>query len=217
MKKIALFVLASFLAVIASRADVLYQDTFSYSNGPTADISTNVVAGILVTNWITHSGVDDSFIKNHRLEVSTSTTYLGVTATRSGDIHRFFTNSPAWTGAQQVLYVSFIVNFTNLPTAAGAYFAHFYTNSSTFPCRIFAQTNGSVLPNTFRLAMDVGASTPPNKIYPVDLALNTDYQVVIGYNPTTGDPGGLQDDTITMWINPVSFSDAPTITSEAWV
>jgi hypothetical protein len=217
MKKIALFVLVSLLTAISSRADVLYQDTFSYSNGPAADVSTNVVAGILVTNWITHSGSDDDFIKNHRLEVSTSTAYLGVTATRSGDIHRFFTNSPAYTGVQQVLYASFIVNFTNLPTAAGAYFAHFYFSSSTFPCRIWAQTNGSVLPNTFRLGVDVGSTAPPNKIYPVDLALNTDYQVVIGYCPITGDPGGLTDDSVTMWINPVSFSDAPVTTTESFV
>ena len=150
--------------------------------------------------------------------MSSSTTYLGVTFTRSGDIHRFLsiTNGSIYTNAQQVLYASFIVNFTNLPTAAGAYFAHFYVNSSTFPCRIWAQTNGTVLPNTFRLGVDPGTTTPPNKIYPVDLALNTDYQVVIGYCPVQNDPGGLVDDSITMWINPVSFSDASVTTSDAF-
>ena len=168
------------------------------------------------TNWFNHSGNTDNIVNNHRLEVCSSSAYLGLTTTRTGDIHRFFTNSPAWTGAQQVLYASFIVNFTNLPTAAGAYFAHFYVNSSTFPCRIWAQTNGTVLPNTFRIGVDAGATAPPNKIYPVDLALNTDYQIVIGYCPVTGDPGGLQDDSVTMWINPVSFSDAPVITTEVF-
>ena len=218
MKKILALAFLLLLTMWSARADVIYQDVFSYSNGPVADVSTNVIAGVLVTNWFTHSGSDDSFVNKHRLEVSSSSTYLGVTTTRSGDVHRFLsiTNNSIYTNVQQVLYASFIVNFTNLPTAAGAYFAHFYVNSSTFPCRIWAQTNGTVLPKTFRLGVDVGATTPPNKIYPVDLALNTDYQVVIGYCPVTGDPGGLPDDSVTIWVNPVSFSDAPATTTEAF-
>jgi len=206
-----LLAVTALIAPLATKADVIYQDTFNYANGC---IETNS-SGL----WICHSPttpIKDSIVFNNRLQVCSSSAYLGVSATRQDDVHRFFTNSPAWTGAQQVLYASFIVNFTNLPTAAGAYFAHFYTNSSTFPCRIWAQTNGTVLPNTFRLGMDVGATTPPNKIYPVDLALNTDYQVVIGYCPVTSDPGGLADDSVTMWINPVSFGDAHATTTEAW-
>jgi hypothetical protein len=215
MKKLKLAALLFFssLTFMSVRADVIYQELFNYTNGLSDVVSTNVVDGILVTNWLVHSeSSDDSFINNHRLEVDTS-------PARTADIHRFFsiTNGSIYTNAQQVLYASFIVNFTNLPTAAGAYFAHFYFSSSIFPCRIWAQTNGTVLPNTFRLGIDPGATAPPNKIYPVDLALNTDYQVVVGYCPVTGDPGGLADDSVTLWINPVSFSDASVTTSDAFV
>jgi hypothetical protein len=209
MKKITALIFFSCLMAMSMRADVLIQDTFSYTNGPIADVSTNVVAGVMVTNWFTHSGSDDSFINNHRLEVSSSTTYLGVTATRSGDVHRFITNSVVTGTTHQQLFASFVVNFTNLPTGAGAYFAHFYVNSTTFPCRFWALTNGTVLPNTFRLGIEMGTVANPNKVFPVDLALNTDYQVVMGY-----DPAGL--DAATIWINPTNSSDFSMVTSDAY-
>jgi hypothetical protein len=213
MKKILAFALPLLLTALSARADLIYQDTFNYSNGLSTVTSTNVVGGVLVTNWLLHSGTADSTINNHRLEVSSTTAYLGVTATRSGDVHRLLsiTNNSPYTNAQQVLYASFIVNFTNLPMAAGAYFAHFYVNSSTFQGKLWAFTNGSVLPNTFRLGITAaGATASPNKIYPVDLALNTDYQVVLGYDPVTLD-------AMTMWINPISSSDFSITTSDNFV
>jgi hypothetical protein len=218
MKKLLAIALPMLLAVMSARADLIYQETFNYSNGLSTVTSTNVVGGVLVTNWLLHSGTADSYVNNHRLEVSSSTAYLGVTATRSGDVHRLFsiTNNCPYTNVQQVLYASFIVNFTNLPTAAGAYFAHFYYSSSIFPCRIWAMTNGTVLPNTFRIGVDPGTASPPNQVYPVDLALNTDYQIVVGYCPVTSDPGGLADDSVTLWINPVSFGDASVTTGDAF-
>ena len=209
MKRVVLITILTFLAAISVRADLIWQETFAYTNGPIADLSTNVVAGVLVTNWFTHSGNDDSFVKNRRLEVSSSTTYLGVTATRSGHVHRFITNSVVTGTTHQQLFASFMVNFTNLPTGAGAYFAHFYVNSTTFPCRFWALTNGTVLPNTFRMGIEMGSVATPNQVFPVDLALNTDYQVVIGY-----DPAGL--DAATMWINPTNSSDFSMTTSDAY-
>jgi len=217
-KTLFMAILLSFLTSLSSRADVILQDTFNYPDTiNNATMITNSSGGLWVLHSCTAPG-QGGIVKNHRLEVDTSTAYLGVTVTRTDDIHRFLsvTNGSIYTNVQQVLYASFIVNFTNLPTGSAAYFAHFYVSSSTFPCRIWAQTNGTVLPNTFRLGLDPGATTPPNKIYPVDLALNTDYQVVIGYCPVTGDPGGLVDDSVTMWINPVSFSDAHVTTSDAF-
>jgi hypothetical protein len=209
MKRVILITILTLLAVISVRADLILQEKFDYTNGPIADLSTNVVAGVLVTNWFTHSGNDDSFVNNRRLEVSSSTTYLGVTATRSGDVHRFITNSVVTGTTHQQLFASFVVNFTNLPTGAGAYFAHFYANSTTFPCRFWALTNGTVLPNTFRMGIEMGSVATPNQVFPIDLALNTDYQVVIGY-----DPAGL--DAATMWINPTSSSDLSKVTGDAY-
>src|ERR1017187_3115156 len=55
----------------------------------------------------------------------------------------------------------------------------------------------------------MGTVANPNKVFPVDLALNTDYQVVMGY-----DPAGL--DAATIWINPTNSSDFSMVTSDAY-
>jgi len=220
MKKILALTLLTLLTAIGARADVIWQETFNYSNGPTIFVSTNGNGSTTVSNWLVHStsSVLDSVVNNRRLEVCTSSAFLGQTVTRTSDIHRnFATNSGSlYTNSQQIIYVSYTVNFTNLPTALGAYFAHFGVSSSTFQGKMWAQTNGTVLPSTFRLGVSMGSSpTAATKVYPVDLALNTDYQVVLGYNPTSGNPD-LIDDSITLWINPVSPSDAPATTGDAF-
>lgn len=231
MKKLILLALASFLAVASSRADVIFQDTFNYSNGPIEVTGTNVDGS---TNWFNHSGLIDNFVNNHQLEVSSSTAYLGVTATRTGDIHRNFATTPGspYTNAQQVLYASFVVTFTNLPmtNGAGSYFAHFYVNGTTFNGKLWgtqgnagaaAPANFTGLPNTFRLGVSAAgtSSTFVNQVYPVDLALNTPYQVVLGFNPTAdaSSDGNLPySDTITLWINPISPSDPSVVSSDSY-
>ena len=216
MKKLTLLILASCLTAIVSRADVIYQELFNYTNGQAILTGTNVVGGVMVTNWIRHSGSgNDAIVNNHRLEVSSSTVYGGVTVTRQDDIHRNFsiTNGSPYTNGQQVLYASFVVNFTNLPTTNGAVFAHFSYGGTAIEGKLWALTGGpnqttnnfTVLPNTFRLGVSAANSGNPFKVYPVDLALNTDYQVVMGW-----DPAGLA--AITLWVNPVSSSD-PSVTS----
>ena len=199
------------LAIVCVRADLILQETFNYTNGPVSVTSTNGTGSTTISNWLTHSGNIDSFVNNRRLEVSSTSAYLGVSATRSGDVHRVLTTTPnsIYTNSHQVLYASFVANFTNLPTGSGAYFAHFYVNGTTFPCRVWALTNGTVLPNTFRIGIQMGSASTPNQIFPVDLALNTDYQLVIGY-----DPAGL--DAATIWINPINSTDTSLTTSDAY-
>jgi hypothetical protein len=212
MKKLITLALFSMLAALCARADVILQETFNYTNGPISVTSTNGTGSTTISNWLTHSGSIDAYVTNRRLEVGTSTAYLGVSVTRSGDVHRVFTNSVVTGTTHQQLFASFIVNFTNLPTGAGAYFAHFYAGSTTFPCRFWALTNGTTLPNTFRMGIQMGSASLPNQVFPVDLALNTDYQVVIGY-----DPAGL--DAASLWINPISpsgASDSAVVTSDAY-
>ncbi len=219
MKKLTLLILASCLTAIVSRADVIYQETFNYSNGPVSITSTNGTGSTTVSNWITHSGSLDSYVNNHRLEVSSSSAFGGVTVTRSGDVHRnlSMTNGSPYTNVHQILYASFVVNFTNLPTVNGAYIAHFQNGSSTFLGKLYALTgnpaqttnNFYTQPNTFRLGVAAATTggNPANKIYPVDLALNTDYQVVMGW-----DPVNLY--AVTLWVNPISISDTPVTTKD---
>ena len=216
MKKIATLILLSCLAALSSRADVIYQELFNYSNGPVAITSTNGTGSTTISNWITHSGNQDCFVNNRRLEVSTS-------PARSGDVNRQFsmTNGSPYTNVQQVIYVSFVVNFTNLPAVNGTYFAHFkfgVPSSSSFEGRVFAEignpaqptNNFAAQPNTFRLGVSTSAqSASPNKIFPIDLALNADYQVVLGWDPVTLN-------AVSLWVNPLSSTDYSVTASDAY-
>ncbi len=193
MRKITALILFSCLMAMASRADVIFQELFNYTNGPISITSTNGTGSTTISNWITHSGSLDAYVNNQRLEVSSSSTYLGVTTTRSGDVNRQFstTNNSVFTNVQQIIYASFIINFTNLPTANGAYFAHFHSGtplSTSFEGKLWAlagnpaQTtnNFAALPNTFRLGVTAANSGgPTSHILAEDLAWNTDYQVVM--------------------------------------
>src|SRR3989442_358767 len=114
MKKNLLALFLSSLAVASLRADLIFTETFPYTNGPIGVTGTNADG---TTNWFVHSGLNDDFVNNQKLEIATTSGPLG----RSGDVHRNFLDH---TGTAIVVYGSFTVNCTNLPTAAG-YFAHF--------------------------------------------------------------------------------------------
>jgi len=190
MKKIIALVLFSVLAAIGARADIVFYEPFNYSNGPVCVTSTNGTGSITISNWITHSGNLDATNNNRRLENQQSS--------RSGDIHRFF--PAAYTNAPTQLFASFILNCTNLPNAAGTYFAHFYTNSSIFQGRLMALAGTNICqPGTFRLGVS-GAQSNPSGISSVDLALNQDYQVVFAWDPATTAQAQL-------WVNPVTSAD----------
>ncbi len=221
MKKSVLLSVLTLLTTLSVRADVIWQETFSYTNGPVSITSTNN-GSTTVSNWFTHSGLIDCLVNNRRLEVCSSSVNGPLTTTRTGDITRPFAtlpNNSPYTNANQLIFASFIANFTNLPTANGAYFAHYKastpTSTANFQGRLWAlsgnpaQTtnNFSALPNTFRLGVSAlnGSSPIGNKILGLDLALNTDYQIILGW-----DPLGLAG--VTVWVNPVSSSD-PSMTS----
>ena len=100
-----------------------------------------------------------------------------------------------YTNGQQVLYASFFVIFTNLPitNGAGSDFAHFVYSSSSFegklwrtqgnPGAAFGQFHVCQTHSGWVFAAMGTSSTFVNKVYPVDLALNTPYQVVEELDP----------------------------------
>jgi hypothetical protein len=203
MKKLTTLALLTFLAAATVRADVIFQELFNYTNGPISVTSTNGTGSTTVSNWVTHSGNQDAYVNNNRLENDSS----GGTLNRSGDVHRNF--PAAYTNAGPIaVYASFVVNCTNLPNAAGNYFAHFYTNSSSFFGRVFALVGTNLsLPNAYRLGL-ANAAGGPNVIFPVDLALNQDYQVVVEWDPYDSWKAYL-------WVNPVSSSDVNVVANDA--
>lgn len=123
----------------------------------------------------------------------------------------------------QVLYASFTVicsttisNNAGLPNGAGSYFASFYNGTNygasvAYPgvptnviwgygyCgRVQAFTNGTLLPKTWRMGVtdNTLGTNAADGGFPVDLAVNTPYQVVEEFDPIT-----LQ--AATIWINPI--------------
>jgi hypothetical protein len=201
MKKHLLTLILSCLAIASVQADLIYYEPFNYADGAT----TNVSAGV----WRTHStsGANDSFVKNHRLEVSGNTS---TNAPRQSDVNRpFCLSSCTYTSSLQVVYASFTINCTNLPTTFSNYIAHFLQGTSLQQAKIWSLIGG--LPGTWRLGIS-GSANAVNKIYPVDLAPNVDYQVVVGFNPTLGTVDTLDSDAARLWVNPISPSD-PSIES----
>ena len=218
MKKSILILLASLVTTLTLRADVVWQDFFRYTNGPVGTLSTNTFGSLFVTNWLTHSGSNDTYVNNRRMEVCTSSANGAQTTIRTGDVHRNFsnTNGSPYTNVQQLMYASFVVNFTSAPTANGAYFAHFQNGSSTFEGKLWALSgnpaattnNFAALPNTFRLGVSGFSSGGPSKIFGADLATNTDYQVVLGWDP-------VSLIAVTLWVNPTNSSDTSVISGDS--
>ena len=205
MKKLTFLVLATFCMALSLRADLIWYEGFNYTNGFVEFASTN----LWVTNVVGGGGaVNDMFINNNRLEVSAT----GGTVSRANDCNRLFaiTNSSPYTNGIQVVYASFTVICTNLPNGVGTYFASFYSETNTtllvrglgYCGRVQAFTNGSVLPRTWRLGVSDNASSTnaANGGFPVDLALNTPYQVVEELDPIT-----LQ--AASVWVNPINVNN----------
>ena len=160
--------------------------TFSY---PTGNITNNTPL------WLTHSGTakDALVVSYPGSAASVAGTRLEVNQGRADDIHRWF--YPADTGAVSVVYVSFVVSATNLPAnAGGSYFAHLMDKSTMFRGRLFATVPAnpypftSTVPGVYRFGVannqgDYSSAAPtttgPSMTLPVDLALNTDYLLVI--------------------------------------
>jgi hypothetical protein len=177
MKKLTILI-AALLMSLGVQAQVFYTDSFTYPDG-------SIVANS-GGNWLAHSGTTaDSVVSNGKLIVSGSAT---------ADIGRTFTQVPS------VMFASFTVNFSSLPSINnGTYFAHFKDTNIAFRARIYAQTNGIAVPGTFRLGISGGGAVA-DQVYPQDLALNTDYRVVVRY---AADP----DLYATLWVNPVVAAD----------
>lgn len=200
MKKITILALLSLLAAAPLRADLIWYEGFQYLDGA---IITNTIIGPGSNSiWIRISGSanpSDMIVGSSNLQVSAT----GGTLTRQDDCERLLatTAGSPYTNSVQLIYASFTVICTNLPNGLGSYFASFYRSGSPggYCGRIQAFTSGSVLPKTWRLgaSANVLATNAPDGGYPVDLALNTPYQVVVELDP-------VSLFAVTVWINPIN-------------
>jgi len=192
MKNYLIALLLTCFAILTARADLIWYESFNYPDGSI----TNTSAGL----WIKHSGINnatsDSIVKNHKLEISGN---ASTNAPRQDDIHRnFCISSCTYTSSPTVVCASFTINCTNLPTGnVSNYIAHFYISANTFQGRMFGLIGSRA--GTWRLGVSA-TNNAINKVFPVDLAPNTDYQVVLQWDP-------VSLFAATLWVNPISQSD----------
>ncbi len=201
MKKILLSLLAlAGVSVSSVRGDVVYDEKFNYIDGLSYVIGTNNLGQ---TNWFVHSGSGDSFIVNKKLTLSMN---------GSADVNRpFYTGgapAPGFTNSVTNIFASFTAICTNAPNVSN-YFAHFQSSGTTFQGRAW-NAPGS-LPGTWKLGITT-TSTAIGTIqwFPVDLATNIEYQVVINWDETQG-----ANSIAKAWVNPLAVTDTSVTANDA--
>ncbi|MDY0083483.1 MAG: hypothetical protein RBR74_09905, partial [Ignavibacteriaceae bacterium] len=187
-------------------------------NVPQFSITTSDLPGLPVTEnfeyptgsnltdngWIAHSGGSTNAIQVDAASLS-YTGYINsglgktVTLKTSGqDANRSFAGI-----TENSIYASFMVNVASAQ-ANGDYFFHFGPEKTTslFYARLFIRKNASD-----SLAFGIAKIANASVIYtPFDYALNTTYLIVVKY---TFNDGTLDDDEVSLWINPVLNGTEP--------
>ena len=174
-KRLLLLCLLSLLAMPPAWASLLVEEPFNYPDGP--------LTALAGRPWATHGG------ESNQIQITAGRMILTQASTEDANI--LLPGGPYRGGA---LYAGFHVNFSSLPTGAGAYFAHFKDGTGTgFRGRVFATTNGATR-GTWRAGVASGAGSP---VYiPADLDLAVDYLLLLRYDSGTG--------ASTLWLNPAA-------------
>ena len=160
--KIAAIVVGCMVLSGVARADLLMQDSFTYANGQTTNVSGSA--------WFRISGTaNDSLVNDGQLENF---------AARSDDVSRSLGVSNA-TGS---IYYSLTLQVTNLPSAAGTYIASIQQSSTLFRDRLYIRTTGATAGN-FRIGVANGSTFGGD--WGSDLLLNTTYTIVVRSNLDT--------------------------------
>ena len=160
-------------------AAILLYEPFNYTNGALVTVSSAA--------WTTHSGISG------QLEVVSGRLDMRVPETE--DVNILLPGQPYPAATNTLLYASFTVNLSILPSAGGQFFAHFKnTTGSNFRARIFVLTSGATA-GQYRIGI-ANTTTTPTATNLANLNLNTDYRVYIRY--------GISNFTTTLWVDPAS-------------
>jgi hypothetical protein len=185
----------SFVVSVSPQYGVIFSDDFSYNDF----LQDTALYGATGSPWGHASGTNyDLLVINGTAQLSTE---------RSEDVGAKLANSPFAFDSGVILYASFSITFSNLPTAAGDYFAHFKDTitGSTFRDKLFASTTNAV-PGHFRLGVANAANSPAAQ-FPLDLTTNQTYLVVTRYNTGTGES--------VLWVNPANESSTSAAAHDA--
>jgi hypothetical protein len=181
----------TFLLTVFPKLGLLINEPFTYPDAPIADFS---------TPWLSHSGTfGQTVVRNGKL-------LLVQTNTEDFNLEiRPYIPSP---NDGVILYASFVVNFTNLPSAGGGYFSHYKDiGTINFRGRVFSSAQGAPS-GQFRLGVaNTAASITTNGLHPTFLTTNQTYKVVTRYNVATAETA--------LWINPASESSTSVAATDA--
>lgn len=144
----------------------------------------------LGTTWNGHSGSGAPTV-----ETGASSKVLQMTEANGQDVNAAITGGPYSTGT---IYAGMTLRFTANP--GGSYFTHF--NASGFRCRVFASESSGVI----SLGVSSGSSSA-TATHSAQLALNTDYRLVMRYNIDTGESA--------IWVDPTSESSTNAIATDS--
>ena len=175
----------SFVLSVSPQYGVILTDDFNYTDF-VLDTALQGAGGPHASPWGHASGTNyDLLVINGAAQLSTE---------RSEDLAAGLAYSPFAADSGVLLYASFSITFSNLPTPAGDYFVHFQDTitGSNFRDKIYAsKTNAAA--GFFRLGVANAANTV-NAQFPLDLTTNQSYFVVTRYNTGTGES--------VLWVNP---------------
>jgi len=177
------------VSVSLAGAALLLNDAFNYSDG--------ALVGAAGTQWTTYSGTSG------QIKVVAARMFLS--KANGEDVEATLAGQPYAPSSDAALYVSFKINYTNLPAASGSYFAEFKDGGTGFRARIFAQTAGAAT-GAFRVGI-ANAGSSPSAVFNADLQTNTDYLVVARLS--------VSDVVSTLWINPTAETDPGVTASDA--
>ena len=182
MKKVVLGLAVFLVSTALVDAALLLDDVFNYPDGP--------LVTAVGSPWTTYSGTTG------QVKVVSSRMFLSKANTE--DVHAILAGQPYDSNSRAILYASFKINCTNLPTSSGSYFAEFKNDNTSFRARIFAQTANAAA-GTFRIGI-ANADTSPSAVFNADLRTNTDYTVVARL--------AVSNVVSTLWINPAAETDS---------
>jgi len=176
------------IACFSARSGLLLSEPFNYPNGSLVNISTN--------GWSTHSGTAGD------LQVVSGRAVLD--DNDSEDVSASLAGQPYSGSSSNVLYASFTLNVTDLPSPSGEYFAHFKAGGlSNFRAKVFVLTSGAGGLGQYRIGIS-GASNSVMATNLTSLTTNTDYRVFIRY--------GMSNAAATLWVDPASEA-SPSVTA----
>lgn len=172
MKKLMVGLMVMSLAGAASAA-LITSDSFSYADG----LTTNVSGGF----WSRFSGTaDNSFVAGGALEINQA---------RADDVW----TSLGGTYSSGSIYISFDLNVSTAPTAAGTYALLLAANSSTFRDRLYL--TGGVAGVSYNLGI---GNTSAGATWGSALNLGQTYSIFMRSD--------LDTDTTYLWVDPVNES-----------